>query len=190
MFHFKNLFSKQKSSPKLCMEPKSYGSGTKANYDLSMYSTQRIRWVSREKNELGEPLSVRIPSETSQKFSLFGDFIADGKSYQTWDQLCQTETETPDLYRDIYGRLVFYTTKLFPCFDSWDYIHENRRYRWFFILGDGKMTRVFYTDGRSKIHVTEDVECIEDDCWEELQKLPLWSGPLPDEKNKKAGRRQ
>ena len=114
MFHFKNLFRKQKSLPKLCMEPKAYGSGTKVNYDLSMYSTQRIRWVSREKNGLGEPLSVRIPSQTSQKFSLFGDFFADGKPYQTWDQLCQTQTETPDLYRDIYGRLVFFPQSCFP----------------------------------------------------------------------------
>lgn len=190
MFHFKKLFSKQKSSPKLCMEPKVCGSGTKVDYDYSMYSTQRIRWVSREKNELGEPLSVRIPSETSQKFSYFRDFIADGKTYQTWDQLCQTETETPDLYRDIYGRLVFYTTELFPCFDSYDYLYENRRYRWFFILGDGKMTRVFYTDGRSNIHVTEDVECIEDKCWKELQKLPLWIGTFPDGKTREEGRRQ
>lgn len=184
MFHFKNLFRKQKSLPKLCMEPKACGSGTKVDYDCSMYSTQRIRWVSKEKNELGEPLSVRIPSETSQKFSYFGDFIADGKTYQKWDQLCQTETETPDLYRDIYGRLVFYTAELFPCFDSYDYLYENRRYRWFFILGDGKMTRVFYTDGRSKIHVTEDVECIEDKCWKELQKLPLWEGSSPEEKGR------
>ena len=174
MFHFKALFSKQKTAPSIPMIPESYGGGSKASYELSMYSTQQIRWVSKQRKENGEPVSVRIPTESSRRFSYPGNFTADGKTYQSWKQLYEVETDTSGLYQDIYGKYVFYTSERFPCFDSYDYLYENRRYRWFFILGKGKLTRVFYTDEQNHIHVTEDVANIENKCWEALRKLSFW----------------
>ena len=175
MFNWKALFSKQKTDPSIPMIPEAYSSGSKASYELSMYSTKQIRWVSKQRKENGEPVSVRIPHESSREFSYPGNFTAGGKAYQSWEQLCEAEAGTSGLYQDIYKRYVFYTSELFPCFDSYDYLYENRRYRWFFILGDGKLTRVFYTDEQKHIHVTEDVANVENKCWEALQKLSFWA---------------
>lgn len=174
MFSFKALFHKEKPASNLFMIPEVYEGGKNAHYESSIYSTQQIRWVSRQRNQNGEPVSVRIPTEISRKFPYPGSFTVAGKTYESWQQLCQVETGTSGLYQDIYGRYVFYTSELFPCFDSYDFLYETRRYRWFFILGNGKLTRVYYTDEQKYIHVTEDVANIEDKCWGDLEKLSFW----------------
>lgn len=61
------------------------------------------------------------------------------------------------------------------CFDSFDYLYEKRRHRWFFLVGNSKMTRVVYADEQEKIHVTEDVANIETKCWNILKDLPFWN---------------
>ena len=59
----------------------------------------------------------------------------------------------------------------FPCFDSYDYAHENRYYWWLFIKEKGKLTRIYHADGTHKIQVTEDVRNLEDKCWQQMKKM-------------------
>lgn len=175
MFHSKKLFGGNKVQQNLHMQPQAYRVGATARHELFVGSAQSIRWVSTETNPDGQPAAIRIPNESTRNFSYPGNFIADGKTYKSWEQLCQKKAEIPGVYTDIYGRNVVYYSELFPCFDSFDYLYEKRRHRWFFLLGDGKMTRVVYADEQEKIHVTEDVANIETKCWNILKDLPFWN---------------
>lgn len=172
MLDLKNIWEKKNPCP---MKPEAYSSGTKAKYEWSMYSTQTIRWVSTELDEKGNPTKIRMPVESSKKYPYPGRFIAAGKPYEKWEQLYHQDTDILGIYKDIYGRRVYYCAERFPCFDSDDYLYEKRKYRWFFILGENKITRVFYTDGSNQINVTEDVANIENDCWKDIRRLPFWS---------------
>ena len=118
------------------------------------------------------------------RFRYPGKFTAGGKTYENWNQLCHRETETPGVYTDIYGRSVFFDAERFPCFDSDDFLYENRFYRWFFILEKGKITRVFYTDERKEIDITEDVANIEDNCWSKLGRLHFWDAEAGKDQNR------
>ena len=109
---------------------------------------------------------------------------AGGKTYENWNQLCHRETETPGVYTDIYGRSVFFDAERFPCFDSDDFLYENRFYRWFFILEKSKITRVFYTDECKVIDITEDVANIEDSCWSKLGRLHFWDTEAGKDQNR------
>lgn len=166
------------------MKPQAYSSGCKARYSRSMYSTQSIRWVSVEQDEHGRPKAVRMPAESFKKFRYPGKFTAGGKTYETLRQLFHSETETPGVYTDIYGRSVLFDAERFPCFDSDDFLYENRFYCWFFILEAGKITRVFYTNGCKEIDVTEDVANIEEDCWSELDRLSFWDTEASKDQNR------
>lgn len=190
MFNLKKLFAiktagfqTKKEYSQFHMKPQASSNGDRAKYSRSMYSTQRIRWVSIEQNENGEPKVIRLPVESSKKFRYPGRFTANGKNYENWGQLCHKETDIRDVYTDIYGRVVFCYAERFPCFDSEDYLYENRFYRWFFILDDGKITRVFYTDESKQIDVTEDAANIENNCWMELGRLPYWNTSVGEDQN-------
>ena len=189
MFDLKKLFAKKtivsqtkREGPQFHMKPQVFGNGTRVRYSRSMYSAQSIRWVSTEQDENGEPAVTRVPVESSRKLRYPGRFTADGKIYQDWRQLCCKETNVSGVYTDVYGRSVFCYAERFPCFDSEDYLYENRFYRWFFILDEGKITRVFYTDGCNQIDVTEDVANIEYICWKDLNRLPFWNADVCKDK--------
>ena len=191
MFDLKKLFAKKtivsqtkREGPQFHMKPQVFGNRTRVRYSRSMYSAQSIRWVSTEQDENGEPAATRVPVESSRKFRYPGRFAADGKIYQDWRQLCCKETNVSGVYTDVYGRSVFCYAERFPCFDSEDYLYENRFYRWFFILEKGKITRVFYTDECKEVDVTEDVANIEDDCWSELGRLPFWDTEAGKDQNR------
>ena len=154
--------------------PQSIGHGLTTGYELSLHSTQKIQWVSKEKQANGEPLHIRTPSESSKRYSYPGVFRAAGKRYRNWNQLCHKPCNSPDVFTDIYGRTVYFYAQRFPCFDEYDYLYENRWYRWFFILGQATMTRVFYTDEQAHIHVTEDLEYVEVPCWDAMHRTHLW----------------
>lgn len=133
----------------------------KIDHDLQMNSGHQIQWNCPDS-------TVRIPEEQDSFFPYPGSFTAAGRTYPNWQALC-VEQEAGPLCRDIYGREVFCISRLFPCFDSYDYLHETRRYRWFFIREKGILTRVYYSDGRHKIQVTEDVRDLEDLCREQME---------------------
>ena len=62
-------------------------------------------------------------------------------------------------------------TERFPCFDSADYLHEDRYFRWYFLCRRGKLTLVYHTDRTPLVAVTEDVRDLEDDCWKRMREL-------------------
>lgn len=130
-------------------------------YELSGYACSEVVW------ELPDG-SVRVPQEKTQRVHYPGPFIVAGRLYTAWEQLCAKEDASGQNYRDIYGREVAYLGERFPCFDSFDYAHEKRYYRWFFLRENDKLTRVFYTDERNKIFVTQDVHLLEDKCCKRL----------------------
>lgn len=133
----------------------------KIDHDLQTNSGQQIQWVRPDG-------TVRIPEEQDRIFTYPGSFTAAGRKYQNLHFLCVGVGSGP-VYRDIYGREVFCVAKRFPCFDSYDAMYETRHYRWFFIKESGRLTRVYYSDGRNRIQVTEDVRDLEELCREQME---------------------
>ena len=130
---------------------------TGVDHELRWDGGRKIEWVAPDG-------TVRIPEETQRKLPYPAPFTAAGKPYPNWSALC---AEGEGYFRkDLYGREVFYISERFPCFDSYDYANENRYYRWFFLKENGKLTRVYYADGRNVIEVTEDVSGVENKCRE------------------------
>ena len=133
------------------------------SHDLCSRKGCEIAWV-------GENGDRRTPQEKTVKVPHLG-FLAAGKAYVNWKKLCVKESDREDIYYDVYGREVLCIFELFPCFDSYDYLYEDRYYRWFFIKEDGKLTRIYCADQRGTIQVTEDVQNLENKCREQMQKL-------------------
>ena len=140
------------------------GSAGGVEHDLRTDSGREIAWIGPE----GQ---VRTPKERKKETLYPGLFKAAGKVYTSWKGLCAKKGDGENLYYDVYGREVVYIAELFPCFDSYDYMNETRHYRWFFLKEDGKLTRVYHTDTRPTIEITEDVRYVENRCLEDLQKL-------------------
>lgn len=115
--------------------------------------------------------TLRTPREERREPSYPGFFSVAGRVYTRCRALIAEETAEENLARDIYGREVLWMAELFPCFDSYDYMNENRHYRWFYIREDGKLTRVFYADGNKMVEITEDVRYVEKDALARMQEL-------------------
>lgn len=150
---------------------KSVGRGKRVNYPLCAYPAEKLLWVSRRLNAQGEPELVREPEEQTSHCPVLMGFTAAGKRYGSLSQLTARTDGTGHWARDIHGREVLCLWERFPCFDSEDYATENRYYRWFFLRENGKLTRVFFADEGKTVYVTEDVENLETDCWEGMQRL-------------------
>lgn len=108
---------------------------------------------------------MREPVEHTESFP-DDDFFAAGKHYRNIGQLFVKMSKDGYWGRDIYDREVFYAAELFPCFDCFDSMYDDRCYRWFFLREGNRLTRFFYADGSWEVHVTEDVENVENYCWE------------------------
>lgn len=122
-----------------------------------------IRW----KNPDG---SIRTPEESKRTLLYPGVFWAGGRPYTSIQQLCAEKLdEEGHACRDIYGREVFAEWERFPCFDSYDYLYEDRYYRWFYIRSGDRLTCVYYTDQRQNIEVTEDVKQLPQRCWKAIE---------------------
>jgi hypothetical protein len=134
------------------------------HHQLRSDGGRQIKWVAPDGTE-------RIPEETKTDYPYPGIFKAAGKVYPGLRTLCKDLDKSGICCTDLYGRQVLYISELFPCFDSYDYMNENRYYRWFFIKEDGKLTRVYYADTRGVVQVTEDVRTLETRCLEEMKKL-------------------
>lgn len=132
------------------------------DHELRWDGGKKIEWVAPDG-------SVRIPEESSRDYRYPGVFMAAGKLYVSWKQLCVFTDESGYFARDIYGRDVFCMRERFPCFDSYDYANEHRYYRWFFIRTKDRLTRVYHADERRVIQVTEDVHSLENACIRKMQ---------------------
>lgn len=145
------------------------GGGASARYPGCLYSTERIRWVSRRKTDAGLPAEIRDPQESSRTYPIGWGFVAAGKRYSKLSELWTQPGEGYPWYRDIYGRRVFCIAKRFPCFDVFDAMHERRYYHWFFLREGNALTRIFYADESGTVHVTEDVANLEQYCVEQME---------------------
>jgi len=152
---------------KLCV----MGDGSRVNYEPGgLYSAKCLWWVSEETDSEGQPVYIRESKEKTVKLPAALPFSAAGKLYLNIGQLYSGE-EADGLTTDIHGRQVFYYRERFPCFDSYDYLHEHRYYRWFLLKENGRLTRVYTADESGWLHVTEDVENLERKLTEELKKV-------------------
>ena len=130
----------------------------------------RLEWVSRDRDDEGKPLCTRTPdshTETMPKNA----FTAAGKQYRAPHQLVykwDKEARHGCWARDLYGRDVLMIAERFPCFDSSDYLYEDRYFRWFFLCEGGKLTCVYYTDKTDTVTVTEDVLDLDEPCWKAM----------------------
>lgn len=138
--------------------------------DTKFVQTDRlIDWISREADEQGHPLICRTPQPKVNKFPKLAGFLAAGSYYLTLGSLTKTTVDKDkNLYRDHLGRLVLAVQERFPCFDSYDYEHENRYYRWFYLIHKERLTCVYYADESMAIEVTEDVRVINKRAWEAM----------------------
>ncbi len=133
------------------------------SHDLCTRSGSEICWV-------GADGTLRTPQEKRTEVPCLG-FGAAGKIYVNLKMLCAKKSDKENLCYDAYGREVLCLAELFPCFDSYDYMNENRYYRWFFIREKGKLTRVYHSDTMPEIEITEDVRYVEDHCLERMLEL-------------------
>ena len=137
------------------------GNGSGVSHELGFYSTEKVEWVSLETDSQGQPVTVREPDAQMVEYSKARKFSLGGKTYPNYRLfLKKLDGEWGE---DIYGRKVLCTKEKYPCFDSYDYLHENRYFRWYFIRVGNSVSQLFVADDRSKMYVTEDVQNIE--CW-------------------------
>ena len=111
-----------------------------------------LKWV------MGQ--TARMPAPKKTTYLLLTGFHAAGKHYRNIQQLSDA----------VDGLNVIAFRERFPCFDSYDYLHEDRYFRWFFLRGQGTLTMVYYADRSKNVEVTEDVAEIKQWQWEELRK--------------------
>lgn len=94
-------------------------------------------------------------------------FNAAGKTYKNTAQLmAETISEYKSewlygrqmpIFRDIHGRRVLHLRELFPCFDVYDRMYENRYYHWHFIEHEGGVTMVYTSDDSDKVIILENI---------------------------------
>lgn len=137
------------------------GEGKFVHYELNSNSTEKVEWVSLETDKDGKPVAVREPVEVTTEYSRKSSFSVAGKTYPNFNSFLKKQEG--EWGEDLYGRKVLCTKELFPCFDSFDYLHEHRYYRWYFIREGNSLSQVFVADERDKVYVTEDVQNVE--CW-------------------------
>lgn len=162
------------------MIPREAGSGRKIRRSggggFSISSTVRLEWVSRRTDAGGKPLRVRKPLGVPLFFPLVC-FMAAGRPYLSLSMLAAHQEKGSPWAKDVYGRDVLVLTERFPCFDSADYLYEDRRFRWFFLCHKGKLTCVYHTDKTPTVTVTEDVRDLENGLWEQIRELGCFTLP-------------
>ena len=122
-----------------------------------------LKWVNPEL-----PSQERFPTPKKTTYPLLTGFIAGGKYYTRISQLTAQDVK-PGLCRDVHGREVICLKERFPCFDSYDYLYENRYYRWFYIRSGDRLACVYYADQRQNMEVTEDVKKLPERCWKAIE---------------------
>ena len=120
--------------------------------------------------------SVRVPEEGERRSFGLREFSAGGREYLSLNQLMAEELVESQIYKDVYGRSVFAFKERFPCFDSYDYLHENRYYRWFYVREGDTLSCVYYRDECDHVHVVDDLRYIDKKAaWEEMNESG-WQG--------------
>lgn len=142
----------------------------KISRDLNCTSAYKVEWISREKGEDGRPLALREPEEQEAVHTRRSIFTVAGKPYCGLNAFLYGLKEIDDDWaEDQYGRKVLRIQKRFPCFDSYDYLTENRFYRWFFIRKGNSISRIYASDDCPNVYVTDDVAYVEYDLINKLR---------------------
>ena len=94
-----------------------------------------------------------------------------GREYEKLNQLTAAVKEEPYLYEDIYGREWAYVSERYPCFDSYDYLNEDRYYHWYVCREGDSMWVVYRDDGGHGVTVMQDPERIDYTCRKILETL-------------------
>lgn len=158
-----SLYGKDHAEQRSDMYLRYIGNGAKFHYELGSYSTEKVEWVSLETGEDGKPVAVREPCESTHEYCKKHKFSMAGKTYQDVNHFLRSQDG--EWGEDVYGRPVLCTKEKYPCFDSYDFLYENRYFRWFFIREGNSVSQLFFADDRDKIYVTEDIHNIEGWAW-------------------------
>ena len=129
-----------------------------------------LEWASRDTNPDGTPAEIRNPEPVTVKGNLLDEIRAAGKLYHHYRDIAISRMAENGLWADCFGRQVLCFKERFPCFDSYDYLHENRYYRWCLIREGDKLTVVAYADTQKWVEVTEDAAKVNAAWWEEIRK--------------------
>lgn len=130
-----------------------------------------VEWISEGVDGNGQPIERRIPQKKVREFNKVLGFVAGGMYYLNLKQLtflCIDKEN--DVYRDSYGHKVIAVKERFPCFDSYDHLHEKRYYRWYYFVDKKRLVCVYYKDEGKTIEVSEDVDALPERAWEKMQK--------------------
>lgn len=160
---------------RVTMTMRDAGRGKRIDRKHYSVATTRIEWVSIEKDESGSPLVRRTPKPNGRIYFTRRGFFAAGKHYANWQELIAEHDDYYEHCRDRYGREVVYDWERFPCFDSYDYIHEDRCRRWFLLRKGDKLTYIYLEDQTNYVQVIEDVLDVENRCWDKLVESGLMS---------------
>ncbi len=171
----KRHYGKAPAAQKGTMYLRRVDNGRTARYELSSHSTEKVEWVSMEKDEMGRPLTVRKPLEVTTVHGKTQSFSVAGKRYPNFYTFLRHQDG--EWGEDLYGRKVLCTKEKFPCFDSYDRIYETRYFRWYFIREGNSVSQVFATDERDMIYITEDVENVEGWAWMRMKSTGFCQPP-------------
>lgn len=133
--------------------------------NLSFRRSISVKWVNTADKGMDGTARERIPSETIRTYTDGEPFRAAGRNYVSLEQLTVVKDERGVWCRDVHGREVFCVAERFPCFDSYDFLYEERCYRWFYIREKGRLTCIYHADGEKTFTVTEDMEMLGDNSW-------------------------
>lgn len=143
------------------------GEGKFVHYELNGHSTEEVEWAGLETDKAGNPVAVREPVEITTEYSRKSPFSVAGKMYPNFNSFLKKQEG--EWGEDLYGRKVLCTKERFPCFDSSDYLYENRYYRWYFIREGDSVSQVYVADDWDKVYVTEDVQNMESWAWDRMK---------------------
>lgn len=165
---FGSLFGKKPVKTEKEMYLRIAGPGQPVHQDLRISAGKRVEWVSEQTDEEGNPVTVRVPQEHTTQYSKTKPFSMAGKIYPNLNSFLRKREN--DWGEDLYGRQVLCLLERFPCFDSYDYMHEDRYYRWYFIREGNTLSCLYSSDGMETIRVTEDVANLEGKTWREMER--------------------
>lgn len=143
--------------------------------DTKFVMTDRlIDWVSPETDAEGRPVCCRVPEPQKREYPGRLGFTAAGLPYPSTHALTALPVDREKgLYRDIYGRKVLTVKERFPCFDSSDFLYENRYYRWAYFVSRERLICVYWQDEGGATEVTEDVRVVPVRSWEAMTQAGL-----------------
>ena len=154
------------------------GNGKGVRHELGFYSTEKVEWVSLETDEKGNPVVILPQEEHSYQSIKSLPFSLAGKRYRNYKHFLRKQDG--EWGEDAYGRKVLCTREKYPCFDSYDLMHENRYFRWYFIREGNSLSQLFVADDRNTIYITENVQNVEGWSWGRMKATGFCQPPKQD----------